>query len=48
MPQPLALLCIASSEKGQEFMREDIFYVPENLTLQQKHPAGLVLKLPDP
>ena len=62
MPQPLTLLCIASYEKGQEFMREakrlgcrvvlltlekrrdadwpresleDIFYVPENLTLQQ-------------
>jgi len=62
VPQPLTLLCIASYEKGQEFMREakrlgcrvvlltlekrrdadwpresleDIFYVPENLTLQQ-------------
>ncbi len=62
MPQPLTLLCIASYEKGQEFMREakrlgcrvvlltlekrreanwpresldDVFYVPENLSLQQ-------------
>ncbi len=62
MPEPLTLLCIASYEKGQEFMREakrlgchvylltlekrrdanwpreildDIFYIPENLTLQQ-------------
>ncbi len=62
MPEPLTLLCIASYEKGQEFMREakrlgcrvvlltlekrrdanwpreileDIFFIPENLTLQQ-------------
>ena len=62
MPEPLTLLCIASYEKGQEFMREakrlgcrvvlltlekrreanwpresldEVFYVPENLTLQQ-------------
>jgi len=62
MTDPLTLLCIASYEKGQEFMREakrlgcvvvlltlekhreadwphesleDIFYIPENLTLQQ-------------
>jgi biotin carboxylase len=62
MAEPLNLLCIASYEKGQEFMREakrlgchvflltlekrrdanwpreildDVFYIPENLTLQQ-------------
>ncbi len=62
MPEPLTLLCIASYEKGQEFMREakrlgcrvvlltlekrrdanwpreileEIFFIPENLTLQQ-------------
>ena len=62
MAEPLTLLCIASYEKGQEFMREakrlgchvflltlekrrdanwpreildDVFYIPENLTLQQ-------------